>query len=161
VTAPDFAPVRYPDFGAVATFPVWGQMLASAWSAACDGVAIDVGDNAGGDIAGELRLPQARWVPAARRVTLAGAAQIIAAGPVGTDLIDVLDIPAGFTPAVTRTGAAASSGGWVRWLVPSVAAGQPGTLQILTIGGNFPPVTLGVIAWLDLTGITWRVPRTP
>jgi hypothetical protein len=164
VTAPPFAAAPYAPYGAVHTFPVWGPTLASAWARACDGIAVEL-DAIG--ITGQP-LPQMRWCPATRRVHLSGTVlipeidQVPGGHPVTGDLIEVLAIPAGFAPPISRNGAAASDGGWVRWIVEPASGQTPGKLSILTLGGNFPAVHLGGILqfpWLILDGITWRVPR--
>jgi hypothetical protein len=164
VTAPPFATAPYAPYGAVHTFPVWGPTPASAWARACDGIAVEL-DAIG--ITGQP-LPQMRWCPATRRVHLSGTVlipeidQVPGGHPVTGDLIEVLAIPAGFAPPISRNGAAASDGGWVRWIVEPASGQTPGKLSILTLGGNFPAVHLGGILqfpWLILDGITWRVPR--
>jgi hypothetical protein len=165
VTAPPFAAAPYAPYGAVHTFPVWGPTLASAWARACDGIEVEL-DAIG--ITGQP-LPQMRWCPATRRVHLSGTVlipeidQVPGGHPVTGDLIEVLAIPAGFAPPISRNGAAASDGGWVRWIVEPASGQTPGKLSILTLGGNFPAVHLGGILqfpWLILDGITWRVPRS-
>lgn len=166
MTAPPFTAAPYAPHGAVHTFPVWGPTLASAWARACDGIAVDLGDFV--TITGQP-LPEMRWCPSTRRVRLSGTASIpdidmVPGGhPVDATLIPVFDIPAGFAPPITRTGAAASDGGWVRWLATAASGQTPGRLSILTLGANFPAVRLGGVLqfpWLILDGITWRVPRT-
>jgi hypothetical protein len=166
VTAPSFAAAPYAPYGAVHTFPVWGPTLASAWARACDGIAVDLGDVTG--ITGEP-LPEMRWCPATRRVHLSGTVlipdidQVPGGHEVTGTLIPVLDLPAGFAPPINRTGAAASDGGWVRWVATPASGQTPGKLEILTLGPNFPTVHLGGVLqfpWLILDGITWRVPRT-
>jgi hypothetical protein len=165
VTAPAFTAAPYAPYGAVHTFPVWGPTLASAWARACDGIAVDLGDATDLSVVGEP-FPEMRWCPATRRVRLSGTMRVpdVDQGlPVDATLIPVFDVPAGFAPPVTRTGACASDGGWVRWVVSAASGQTPGRLSILTLGANFPPVTLGApfrYPWVILDGITWRVPRT-
>jgi hypothetical protein len=145
---------------------VWGPTLASAWARACDGIAVDLGDVVG--IAGQPP-PEMRWCPATRRVHLTGTVlipdidQVPGGHEVTGTLIPVFDLPAGFAPPISRTGACPSDGGWVRWLAEAASGQTSGRLSILTLGGNFPAVHLGGVLqfpWLMLDGITWRVPRT-
>jgi hypothetical protein len=168
VNAPAFTAGPYAPYGAVHTFPVWGPTLASAWARACDGIAVDLGDVTELGIAGEP-LPELRWCPATRRVRLSGTMrvpdidQVPGGHLVDATLIPVFDLPAGFAPPISRTGACPSDGGWVRWLATAASGQTPGKLEILSLGANFPPVRIGGILqfpWVILDGITWRVPRT-
>jgi hypothetical protein len=140
-------------------------MLASAWARACDGVVIETE----AQVLDVDQVPEMRWCPATRRIHLSGKVlvpdidQVPGGHFVDTTLIPVFDLPAGFAPPVSRTGACPSDGGWVRWLATAASGQTPGKLEILTLGANFPAVHIGGILqfpWVILDGITWRVPRT-
>lgn len=166
MTAAAFDLVPYATYGAVATLPVWADALAAEWAAACDGTTVPL-DVEPAQWTG-AHPPALLWSPSTRRVHLVGQCMLSDVDPVlggvlvTSTPIDVLDVPAGYAPAVGRTGAAATPDGWVRWII-SVPTTGPAKLQILAMPGTFPPVRLGgalKLPSLYLDGITWRVPRS-